>query len=125
MAIAGGYEWLVDAGIGLRFDCPRITWHSLPPDNQLAKRLFLEGTTSLNAEIPTESLLAKSLDDPKDPCGWVRSFHGISAAAPSMGIVAAAHAWTEVLRIWNGKRQPCRGSAYLWSLGIPHAAELL
>ncbi len=125
IAINGGYEWLVDAGIGLRFDCPRITWHSLPPNNLLAKQLFLEDSLSQNAGIPTDSLLAKSLDDPNNPCGWVTSFHGISAAAPSMGVVAAAHAWTEVLRIWNGERQPCKGSAYLWSLGIPYTAELL
>jgi hypothetical protein len=123
MAVAGGYEWLVDAGIGVRFDCPRITWHSLPPDNHLAKRLFSEGTASENLEIPANSLLAKSLDDPRDPCGWVRSFHGISAATPSMGIVAAAYAWSEVLKVWAGERRPMRGSAYLWSPGIPPSIE--
>ncbi len=122
-AIDGGYEWLVDAGIGVRFDCPRITWHSLPPDNQLGKRLFNEGMASKNLEISSDSLLAKSLDDPQNPCGWVTSFHGISAAAPSMGIVAAAYAWTEVLKVWAGERQFMKGSAYLWSPGIPPSIE--
>jgi len=123
MAIDGGYDWLIDAGIGLRFDCPRITWHSLPPDNQLGKRLFNDGTASKNLKISSDSLLAKSLDDPQDPCGWVTSFHGISAAAPSMGIVAAAYAWPEILKVWAGKRQLTKGSAYLWSPGIPPSIE--
>jgi hypothetical protein len=124
MAIGGGYDWLVDAGIGLRFDCPRITWHSLPPDNQLGKRLFNEDMASQNLEVSSDSRLAKSLDDPQNPCGWVTSFHGISAAAPSMGIVAAAYAWTEVLKVWAGEWQLMKGSAYLWSSGIPPSIEL-
>lgn len=125
IAIAGGYEWLVDAGIGLRFDSPRITWHSLPPDKELGKRLFDEGITAGSSEIPTDSPLARSLDDPRNPCGWVRSFQGISAAAPAMGIVTAAYAMAEVLKIWTGERRPLKGSAYLWSSGIPYTTEWL
>lgn len=125
MAIAGGYEWLIDAGIGLRFECPRITWHSLPPDKELGKRIFEERPPAAVPLIPFDSPLAKSLDDPSNPCGWVKSFDGISAAAPCMGIVAAAYAWAEVLKVWGGERTPLKGSAYLWSPGIPPSIEPL
>ena len=125
MAMAGGYEWLVDSGIGTQFDRPRVTWHSLPPDREVAKKVFRETPNEHESQVPMDSPLAKSLDKVSDPCGWVSLFHGISAAAPSMGIVAAAYAWVEVMNALAGIRVPLRGSAYLWSPGIPATMESL
>ena len=125
MAMAAGYDWLIDSGIGMEFDRPRISWHSLPSDREVGKMLFGENPNGDKFQIPMDSPLAKSLDDVADPCGWVRLFHGISAAAPSMGIVAAAYSWVEVMKALDGIRVPLCGSAYLWSPGIPASVELL
>lgn len=125
MAIESGYEWIVDGGIGTRFDRPRVTWHSLPPDRELGKRLFKEGLLSPSQQIPMDSPLAQNLEDRTNPCGWVTSFHGISAAAPAMGLVAAAYVWGEVLKVWLGLHRPLCGQAYLWSPGISPSSELL
>lgn len=62
MAIAAGYEWFIDSGIGMEFDRPRVTWHSLSPDREIGKRLFMETPNGPEFQIPPASLLAKSLD---------------------------------------------------------------
>jgi hypothetical protein len=125
MAVEAGYKWLVDGGIGTHFNRPRITWHSLPGDRLVGKSLFDVPLIDAAHQIPNDSPLARSLNDPSDPCGSMRLFGGISAAAPSMGIVAAAYAWVQVLKLWSGEALPIKGSAYLWSPGIPPCVESL
>ena len=125
IAIESGYEWLVDSGIGTNFERPRVTWHSLPPTRGLGKQLFSRRTNKNDSAIPLESPLSKSLEDLSNPCGWVNSFIGISAAAPCMGLVAAAYSWVEIVKIWKDKHSPLAGSANLWSPGIKPTARTL
>lgn len=125
IAVGGGYQWCIDGGVGTRFDRARVTWHSIPADGQLAKMLFQNSSLQRQPSIPPDSPLARNLEDPTDPCGWIGSFHGVSAAAPSMGVVAAAYAVSELINLWLGTNRAIAGSAQLWSPGIPPTTSCL
>jgi hypothetical protein len=93
MAIAAGYEWLVEAGLGTSLLRPRVTWHALPPDNDLARTLFSEARRDI---VTAPKPFFDSLKATPGACGWL-TFQGISASAPAMGLVAAALAISELL----------------------------
>lgn len=115
---AAGYDWLVESGIGTSFERPRITWHSLQPDNALAKQLFgKEPAKSVEQNFEDTSFIHK-LKTVDAGCGWI-IYKGIEAAAPSMGLVAAAYAWCELQVVLLGGILPIQGSAYLWSPLLP------
>jgi hypothetical protein len=117
MAVSAGYDWIVEAGIGNSFLQPRVSWHSLPPDGALARRLFA-GASSTHDSVGEDSELARNLKDTPGQCGWV-TFNEIRASAPSMGLVAAANAWCSVLEAVAGQPSRARGRACLWSPLLP------
>jgi len=125
MAIAAGYEWIIDAGLGASFLQPRISWHALPPDSSLARSLF---TARHQAQQRLDALegtpLKQELSKTPGECGWL-TFQSITAAAPSMGLAGAAFAITELLNSLAGHRAPVSGRACLWSTMLPTYREPL
>jgi hypothetical protein len=125
MAIAAGYEWIIDAGLGASFLQPRISWHALPPDNRLARSLF---TARRHAQEPLDVLegtpLKEELSGTPGECGWL-TFQSITAAVPSMGLAGAAFAITELLNSLSGNRASVSGRACLWSTILPMNREHL
>lgn len=119
IAIAAGYDWLIDSGVGTSFERPRISWHSLPPDNGIAKRLFGQVSMGPLEQNIENTPFSRHLKSENAGCGWL-IFQGIQASAPSMGLVAAAYAWCELqIAISSGNRVPIQGSTYLWSPLLP------
>lgn len=114
MAVEGGFDWLFECGVGTDLCQPRVTWHSLPPDRRLAKELF----SDTGERRWSQSEFAKSLGATAASCGRV-TFENIDASAPSLGLVAVAFAWTEVLNYLAGNRSPYSGGAYVWSPLLP------
>jgi len=114
VGVEAGFTHLFECGVGTDFCRPRVSWHSLPPDRDLAKELFQSGAK----RRWSKSEFAKSLGESPGACGRV-VFENIEASAPSFGLVAAAFTWAEVLSYFNGSRQPHSGSAYLWSPLLP------
>jgi hypothetical protein len=110
----GGFDWLFECGVGPDLCQPRVSWHSLPPDRQLAKRLFRDP----GERRWSQSEFAKSLGETAGSCGRV-TFENIDASAPSLGLVAAAFSWAEVLNYMAGDRCPYSGGAYAWSPLLP------
>jgi len=119
MAIAAGYEWIIDAGVGESFRQPRLSWHSVPPDNVLARQLFPDRHRQESLAALEGTALQRELMDTPGQCGWV-TFQSVSAAAPAMGIAAAAYAVTELLNVHSGQRIPTQGRACLWSTMLPY-----
>jgi hypothetical protein len=118
IAIESGFEWLVEAGIGRSFAKPRATWHSLPPDRGLASRIFPQDADVNPEPGVIEKQFYEDLRQTPGECGWV-TFNDVRASAPSMGLVAAAYAWAEMLQVLDGKRIPTAGTCYLWSPLLP------
>ena len=48
MAMAGGYSWVFDAGVGDSFLTPRVSWHSIPANAEMGSRLFSEKLAESN-----------------------------------------------------------------------------
>jgi hypothetical protein len=119
MAIAAGYDWIIDAGLGTSFVQPRLSWHSLPPDNTLARTIFSVPQRAVSLDFLEGTPLHRQLVETPGQCGWV-TFQGVTAAAPSMGIAAAAYAITELLSVLDGSRLPLEGRACLWSPLLPY-----
>lgn len=118
MAINGGYSWVFDAGVGDSFLRPRISWHSIPADNAVAKRLFPETeATIVKPALPATPFIDQLRDTPGG-CGLL-TYQGITASAPSLGLVAAALLWSEILGFLSGRQQAIRGSATVWSPLLP------
>jgi len=122
MAVAAGYKWIVEAGVGTSFLEPRISWHSLPCDTQLARRLFASRGDGDFRGISEVSPLARQLKATPGECGWV-TFNNIRATAPSMGIVAAAYAWCSLLAVLQGEQRRLQGRACLWNPLLPFLEE--
>jgi hypothetical protein len=120
MAVAAGYDWIIDAGLGTSFAEPRVSWHSLPPDNHLARNVFksLKRDDSL-AFLENTQIQDRLLSTPGQ-CGWV-TFKNLTAAAPAMGLAGAAYAIAELLR----GREAITGRACLWSALLPFSREPL
>jgi hypothetical protein len=124
IAIESGYEWIVDAGIGTSFVKPRVSWHSLPPNRKLASQLFSPASTDRVEAPETKKAFFQELRRTPGECGWF-NFRNVRASAPSMGLVASAYAWSEMLSVMNGARTPAAGAAYIWSPLMPTIRELL
>lgn len=120
MVIAAGYEWLFEAGIGTSFVAPKISWHSFPGRPEFAK-LFPPDPIPTAPPQPTSEFENALMHNTPGGCGWV-SYNSVSASAPSMGLVAAAYVWTEVLN-HTQKATPVRGVARLWSPLLPYTRE--
>ncbi len=121
MATAAGFEWIIEAGIGDSFARPRITWHSLPGDLGLARRMFSAPSvrqTSPRAQTP----FFEELQRTPGQCGLL-TFESVRASAPSLGLVAAALAGGEMLRVTGGIREVVEGSATLWIPLLPYSRE--
>ncbi len=114
IGVEGGFDWLFECGVGTDLCQPRVSWHSLPPDRELAKRLFRDP----GERRWSQSEFAKSLGETAGSCGRV-TFESVDASAPSLGLVAAAFSWAEVLNYLAGDRSPHSGGAYVWSPLLP------
>jgi hypothetical protein len=124
MAIAGGYSWVFDAGLGDSFLRPRISWHSIPASNSLAKQLFpVVDTAKTPRQQPATPFLDRLRDTPGG-CG-ILIYEEIQASAPSLGLVAAAFLWSEISRFWAGSKEQVQASAVLWSPIIPPLRTVL
>jgi hypothetical protein len=119
MGVEAGFPWLVEAGVGTNFCAPRVSWHSLPPERELAKRLFASDAPE---RVGSESAFAQSLGPRGAACGRVE-FENIQATAPSLGLVAVAYVWSEILRNVAEHRRATAGSAYAWSPLLPFLRE--
>lgn len=119
IAVEGGFSWLFECGVGTDFCQPRVSWHSLPPDRELAKQLFKESKRKENAT----SAFARSLSDSPGNCGRV-VFENIDASAPSLGLVAVAAVWAEVAAYLSGHQSATSGTALLWSPLLPQLREI-
>jgi hypothetical protein len=121
IAISGGFDWIVEGGIGTSLTKPRITWHSFLPTKELGRRLFTElGETREFVDKEFFETLRKT----PGQCGWF-SFKNVDASAPTMGLAAAAYAWAEIKSVRAGMRQEVRGMAYLWPSLLPFRREYL
>jgi len=123
MAIAGGYSWIFDAGLGDSFIAPRISWHSIPADYALARRLFPDDDATRAAEGATTSFLTKLQNTPGG-CGFL-IYEEAQASAPSMGLIAASFLWSEAARHFNGCKERVQGTATLWSPILPPLRSIL
>jgi hypothetical protein len=123
MAIAGGYSWVFDAGLGDSFLWPRISWHSIPADNSLAKLLFPDADAAAISGQPTTPFLDR-LRNTRGGCGLL-IYEEIQASAPCLGLVAAAFLWSEISRFLLGSREQIQASATIWSPIIPPLRTVL
>lgn len=117
IAVEAGFPWLIECGVGTDFCRPRISWHSLPPNRELAKAIFAERTSTKAA-----SQFAKTLGEGPGDCGRVM-FENIEATAPSLGLLAAAMAWTEAIN--TSDPSPVSGGAFVWSPLLPFQRDSL
>ena len=117
-ASAAGFERLIEAGVGTNLLKPRVTWHSLPGDRTIGRRLFPEPPTSM--EIGgIQAAWADELRSTPGACGWVE-FLGVSSTAPCLGTVAAGFALAEL----GSRVEVASGAALLWSQCLPIIREL-
>jgi hypothetical protein len=122
MAVSAGYSWFLEAGLGSSFLWPRLTWHAMPADKRLANALFARREdTSLG--LPDKPFIA-DLERTPARCGLLR-FKSVQAAAPSMGLLAAALTCAELERLAAGTPDVVRGTATLWSPLLPIWRECL
>jgi hypothetical protein len=121
IAISGGFDWIVEGGIGTSLTKPRITWHSFLPNKEPARRLFAESKE--NREF-AEKEFFETLKRTPGQCGWF-SFKNMDASAPTMGLATAAYAWAETKSICEGPKQEVQGMAYLWPSLLPFRRESL
>ncbi len=110
MACAAGFERIIESGVGTNLVQPRISWHALPGDAALGKRLFAEEPRSGAQRADFNGGWVDDLKSTPGSCGWVE-FMGISATAPCLGAAAAAFALAEL----GSAAQIASGSAMLWS----------
>jgi len=115
MGVEGRFRWLVECGVSTDFCRPRLSWHSLPPDREIAKRFFSEDG---QPEAQRESDFARSLANTPGGCGKV-IFESIQASAPSLGILAAAYAMMELSNAVRSGGEVIIGGAYAWSPLLP------
>lgn len=121
MGVEGGFKWLVECGVGSDFCRPRVSWHSLPPNREIAKQCFTENGHS---EAPVESGFARSLVNTPGGCGKVM-FENIQASAPSLGILAAAYAIMELSNAVSSGDEVIIGGAYAWSPLLPLSRDVV
>lgn len=117
MALIAGYDWLVEAGLRDSFTEPLVTWHSVPGGRAFSG-LFPRSTRP-RAEVAPVGAFFDELQRTPGKCGWL-TFASVTASAPSMGLVASAYVWAELLAHLSGSRAPVRGCARLWSPLLPY-----
>ena len=121
IALNGGFDWIVEGGIGTSLTKPRVTWHSLVPSKELGRRLFA-GSAEIREFANKEFF--ETLKRTPGQCGWF-SFRNVDASAPTMGLVAAAYVWAETKSVCDGGRHEVRGMAYIWPSVLPFRREVL
>ncbi|HEY6329644.1 MAG TPA: ThiF family adenylyltransferase [Blastocatellia bacterium] len=121
MAIEAGYEWIFEAGLSSSFEQPRLTWHSVPPGRESAK-IFPRQVREAKVDVGMERDFIQNLLESPGRCGWL-TYLSVTASAPSMGLVAAAYLWCEVLTFLGGVRSTVSGAARLWPPLIPFYRE--
>ncbi len=119
IAISGGFNWVVEGGIGTSLAKPRITWHSFLPSKELGRSLF---TGSAEHGDFAEKEFFETLKRTPGQCGWF-SFKNVDASAPTIGLVAAAYVWAETKSVCDGGRREVRGMAYVWPSVLPFHRE--
>jgi hypothetical protein len=112
VGVEAGFGRLVECGVGTDFLQPRVSWHSLPPDRELAMQFFNERPRATREAVASE-FLAK-LNETPGQCGRV-TFENIDASAPCLGALGAAFAWAELLNFCAGDVSAISGGAYAWS----------
>ncbi len=116
IVMSAGYEWMFEAGLGTTFLEPKISWHSMPADSRFSY-LFADRTESKPSYVPETDLEDELRRTTPGGCGLV-TYKDISASAPSMGLVAAAYVWSEILSHQSADK-PVKGNACLWSPLLP------
>lgn len=119
MAAAAGYSWLVESGLGDSFVEPKLTWHSIPGHAGLGKLLFPDREEA--PKSPSTGTFASTLKS-KPGCGHF-DYEQVHASAPSMGLVASAFVWAELLRVVGRSSEAVQGTATLWSPMLPYFRE--
>jgi hypothetical protein len=113
IGVEAGFERLVECGVGTNFLKPRVSWHSLTPDREIAKMLFVESPSAPPSSLQDSEFL-RTLDATPGGCGRF-TFESIDASAPCLGAIAAAFTWTELLNYSTGQTQIISGGVYAWS----------
>jgi hypothetical protein len=121
MAIAAGYSWVIDAGLGDSFLRPRISYHSFAANNQIARRIFPDDEAPVVPTKPGTPFL-KRLQNKNGGCGLL-TYESTQASAPSMGLVASALTWSEALLYLSGVQEQVRGAATIWSPILPYLRD--
>ncbi len=121
VGVEAGFGRLIECGVGTNFLQPRVSWHSLPPDRELALRFFQDGPRVIRETVGSE-FLAK-LDATPGQCGRV-TFENIDASAPCLGALGVAFAWAELLNFCAGDASAVSGGAYAWSPIQPVQREI-
>jgi hypothetical protein len=117
IASAAGFERLIEAGVGTNLLKPRITWHTLPGDSDIGRRLFRERARQMQDD-DIQAAWADELRSTPGKCGWVQ-FLGVSSTAPCLGTAAAAFALAEL----GTRVDVVSGAALLWSQCLPISRE--
>lgn len=115
MAAAAGYSWLIDSGIGDSFKEPKLTWHSIPGDKALGQKLFPDRDET---HLPTPMSAYLRTLQAKPGCGHF-DYQQVHASAPSMGLLASAFAWAELLTMMGHSGKAFHGAATIWSPMLP------
>lgn len=121
MIACAGYEWMFESGVGTDFTKPRITWHVLP-GNRNSGRTFQSSVTEPRESYASPDLRERLKDTPGG-CGWL-TFQSTTAAAPSMGLVAAARVLSELFA-FPRRGHAVTGTSLLWSPLLPASREVL
>lgn len=120
IAVEGGFPWVFECGVGTDFCRPKVSWHSIPADRSLAKKLFKDAARRRDEP----SGFARSISDSPGDCGRV-VFENVEASAPSLGLVAASATFAEIATFLAGNRVARSGRAFVWSPLLPPLLETL
>ena len=112
VGVEAGFARLIECGVGTDFLQPRVSWHSLPPNRDLAMQFFSEGPPRTREAVDSEFLT--KLNETPGQCGRV-TFENVDASAPCLGALGAAFAWAELFNFWGGNQAAISGGAYAWS----------
>lgn len=121
MVMAAGFDRLLEAGVGTDLLRPRVSWHAVPGNPTLGRRLFPDANPK--KDIVVNGDWVGALKQTPGECGWVR-FRDISATAPCMGVAAAAFAMSELGCDTTGS-MATTGCAMLWSPCLPILREFV
>lgn len=112
VGVEAGFGRLIECGVGTDFLRPHVSWHSLPPDRELAMQFFRERPRVTREAADSEFLT--TLNETPGQCGRV-TFENIDASAPCLGALGAAFAWAELINLCAGDNSAISGGAYAWS----------